>query len=385
MTSGEVNARAVLPSSAVQPARSAGKKGDGDPHAQAWQREMERAQMDAWLSHGVLGYKALANAGLLPSAIAAPASLPAVSPDVAAIAGPAAAAAPLPAAQGAASAPTARAAVPGEPSRPPAQARGPTGPASLVARSANLLGAAQVSALAAFANPRTTNVAGADPHRPQPAVMEEAKVTNSGSTPAAPNFNAASLAQALQPFGPVQATTTTAGASTVSSTVPAVDAGTPSRLAAAPQVLTLAEVGTTQPPVGASPASGVFADISPQPQPQLTAPRALAVAQRLSKTAPGSEPSPDAAAEPIRVHAEWSEDGVRLWLGMEAGALNSLDPITRQLQAWLAAQGLRLRSLACNGQIISTELLSPDGSEDAFASSEPAVASPSISTPKEFP
>ncbi|WP_141513653.1 hypothetical protein [Ramlibacter sp. WS9] len=57
--------------------------------------------------------------------------------------------------------------------------------------------------------------------------------------------------------------------------------------------------------------------------------------------------------EPIRLHAEWSEEGVRLWLAMDSALPETLQGIAAQLQRWLSAQGVRLLSISCNGQRIS--------------------------------
>ena len=59
-----------------------------------------------------------------------------------------------------------------------------------------------------------------------------------------------------------------------------------------------------------------------------------------------------AAAEPVRVHAEWSNAGVRLWLGMDADMLTQVDQISRELQKWLAREGIKVLSIACNGKPI---------------------------------
>jgi hypothetical protein len=56
--------------------------------------------------------------------------------------------------------------------------------------------------------------------------------------------------------------------------------------------------------------------------------------------------------EPIRLHANWSTDGVRLWLGLDSSAQVALQPIATQLQRWLNNQGHKLLSLNCNGQVV---------------------------------
>ncbi len=69
-------------------------------------------------------------------------------------------------------------------------------------------------------------------------------------------------------------------------------------------------------------------------------------------------PTPQA---PIRVHADWTADGVRLWLGMDAGALDSLHPIAEQLRRWLVGQGHRLLSIHCNGRLLGPDPPATDG------------------------
>ncbi|RYF52379.1 MAG: hypothetical protein EOO27_28645 [Comamonadaceae bacterium] len=59
-----------------------------------------------------------------------------------------------------------------------------------------------------------------------------------------------------------------------------------------------------------------------------------------------------APREPIRLHADWSAEGLHLWLGMDASQLASLQSITAQLQRWLSTQGLKLLSMSCNGRVV---------------------------------
>lgn len=61
------------------------------------------------------------------------------------------------------------------------------------------------------------------------------------------------------------------------------------------------------------------------------------------------------ARPPVRVHADWSADGVRIWLGMDATTATAVQSITSQLQRWLAGQGVRALSIACNGHVLVEE------------------------------
>jgi hypothetical protein len=90
-------------------------------------------------------------------------------------------------------------------------------------------------------------------------------------------------------------------------------------------------------------------------------------------------------AEPVRVHAEWSKEGVRLYLGIDASALGSLQAVTLQLQAWLSAQGFRLRSISCNGRVITQEPPTADTFQSELPSAELPRFPTARSTPKEFP
>lgn len=57
--------------------------------------------------------------------------------------------------------------------------------------------------------------------------------------------------------------------------------------------------------------------------------------------------------DPIRLHAHWSAEGVRVWLGMDSSVMSGLQSISAQLHRWLSAQGLRLLSISCNGRVIA--------------------------------
>jgi len=50
------------------------------------------------------------------------------------------------------------------------------------------------------------------------------------------------------------------------------------------------------------------------------------------------------------MHAQWSADGVSVWLGCDADALPALGEFIAQLQHTLAARGERLARIVCNGR-----------------------------------
>ena len=54
----------------------------------------------------------------------------------------------------------------------------------------------------------------------------------------------------------------------------------------------------------------------------------------------------------VRVHADWSVEGVRIWLGMDAEGSRSAQVLTAHLQGWLASQGIRALSITCNGKTL---------------------------------
>lgn len=63
--------------------------------------------------------------------------------------------------------------------------------------------------------------------------------------------------------------------------------------------------------------------------------------------------------EPLRVHAQWSDDGVQLWLGADIDGMASVGAVLSQLQQAVAAQGTRLLRVVCNGR--EMPLASPAG------------------------
>jgi hypothetical protein len=65
---------------------------------------------------------------------------------------------------------------------------------------------------------------------------------------------------------------------------------------------------------------------------------------------PAMMPKPSPA--PVRLHAEWSEGGLRLWLGMDTNPalLTQIEPLLHDLRRKLEASGIKLLALVCNGQ-----------------------------------
>lgn len=377
-----------------------GKKEDDEARGQAWQREMERAQMQAWLSHGVVGHAASPGSGL-PSAVACVAALPTISPDAETLAPGGASTTPAQGAPASASGSVLAAQTGVSRTQPntTAQARGitqhkgPTVPRSEVPMPQ------QLPSLPSAASARAKEMAASHRHWLPPglavaaaavaarqgaslvdgnsAPLQQSQANDSAARAAPPNFNAESLTQALQRFGAIEATT---GPTTTGMNPPSA-AGSDEKLrglSRAAQVIAIAAERAGEPPRGLGVAASVQADSALQPH--APAQRSIGQPGRPQKVSQVSVA--DAAREPIRVHADWSEDGVRLWLGMDAGALDLLEQITTQLQAWLNTQGLRLRSLSCNGQILSQDPAPPESFGDAPEIRDSAVTAP-ITTPKE--
>lgn len=60
-------------------------------------------------------------------------------------------------------------------------------------------------------------------------------------------------------------------------------------------------------------------------------------------------------APAIRLHADWSAEGVRLWLGLDSNVQGHMTAILDQVRQCMRAQGVRVLSLACNGQVVEDE------------------------------
>ena len=70
-----------------------------------------------------------------------------------------------------------------------------------------------------------------------------------------------------------------------------------------------------------------------------------------SRTAPAAA---EVAEDAPRVHTEWSDDGVKIWLGVDADAAlpGQLEALLAQLHPLLAAHGEPLAELFCNGRSV---------------------------------
>jgi hypothetical protein len=64
-----------------------------------------------------------------------------------------------------------------------------------------------------------------------------------------------------------------------------------------------------------------------------------------------SQPARCAVAEPVRATAVWQDDkGVFLWLGVDATGLGELAGLMTRIETWLRSQGVRLLGVTCNGR-----------------------------------
>jgi hypothetical protein len=68
----------------------------------------------------------------------------------------------------------------------------------------------------------------------------------------------------------------------------------------------------------------------------------------------GASPSSAATRAPLRVHAESSDEGIRVWLGADRAGALSLEqwsrPLVKELTRWAAARGSRLAAVFLNGR-----------------------------------
>lgn len=86
----------------------------------------------------------------------------------------------------------------------------------------------------------------------------------------------------------------------------------------------------------------------------LTEEAAASPAPGAQESAANANPNPK-----IRVHVDWTEEGVRVWLGVDHDAEAALPQVQRQLDRVLAESGSRLLSLVCNGRPVMGQV---DGS-----------------------
>jgi hypothetical protein len=89
-----------------------------------------------------------------------------------------------------------------------------------------------------------------------------------------------------------------------------------------------------------------------------------------SSGAPSGGAATPTPLDPVRVHAEWSDDGVRIWLGVDAdaGALSArVESLSRELRRRLDASGARLLRIVFNGRVVWEERAASQPSPEARA------------------
>ena len=344
----DMNLTPVISRGAQSPER------DGrDNPARAWQREMERAQMEAWLSHAVIEFPGAMQKALMPPLLAATAN---------------------------ASASVVRNGTGGIDFASGVSAFGKNSPA--VAASGTAALAAQ---RAETANARTHDHAGsAAPDAAGSSALrstlpaatsearERAQFKGDLSTESA-HLRTAQLASLFRGLGPVESTTSIAGqVMPAQSAVAAQAAPLVVPAVAPPHGLTRDDPRPLQatsfqwPAATANlPAAMTAAvPVSPAYGDQEIASAAMGSPGEARTPAPGGSMTTHSAGptamhaarrEPIRMHADWSPEGVRLWLGMDPAVVDALRAITAQLQRWLSAQSVRLLSISCNGTLVADE------------------------------
>ena len=314
MTSYAVSAKPVLPPGHRRHPLPAGNDQNSDAGRAAWQREMERAQLASWLSHGVVGHGPAAPS-LSSQPIAASVSV-------------------LPAAPAMEASPVAYSAT-------SFNATGDSNAAEQSfdkARVDSSESPARVAVTFDDAESMTPIAPPAGPRTPAAAT----------SAPAAGpvHFNATDLKTVLRPFGEVQVTSARAGA--------LVDLNASISPEHANWNISIAVVASTN-DMPAGPAPGSIESNGSGTAPALEAQRQRRPEMLGMNAGHVGRRAAAPPAEAIRVHAQWSQQGVRLWLGIDRSAMDSLQPIAEQLQRWIAQQGLRLRSISCNGRVIARD------------------------------
>lgn len=97
---------------------------------------------------------------------------------------------------------------------------------------------------------------------------------------------------------------------------------------------------------------------------------AVCAAQQHAAAADGAD-----QAQAMHLHAEWSDSGMRLWIGAAAplfgpsGLASGMVLLGRSLRLGLARQGVRLSTLVCNGQTLYST--GPEARADSHRPGEP--------------
>jgi len=142
-----------------------------------------------------------------------------------------------------------------------------------------------------------------------------------------------------------------------------VFAWAPARAAAHVVVHPAASASATPPTAAQAGANGTMANADAELPVPVVAPAAASVPpngcpamDRLAAcaTEPGGAPAVlldiDGVAAPVRVHVQWDEGVVRVWVGVDAAHAEHLPRVASMVTRWLAGQGVRVMNLTCNGE-----------------------------------
>lgn len=80
------------------------------------------------------------------------------------------------------------------------------------------------------------------------------------------------------------------------------------------------------------------------------------IENEIEATSPSSSEEARSSAPPnppVRIHVEWTEQGARVWLGVDGDESAVLPEIRRQLDRMLSESGHQLLSLVCNGRTVA--------------------------------
>jgi hypothetical protein len=390
--------------SATAGAPSKGNERQLEEHRRAWEREMERAQLAAWLSHDPLKSKAATEPlGPTGSPVSGASSLSARSDSQVVNEEPPIQTEPVESTDPGAGTPTR-----GKAHERPLPA---TASAQAILRSFNTRDSAPavqphppvdsqeqtrrlVTALKVFGYVQASTSQDGTAEVPVNDPTDSAHGPDAGQASAAAQAHAgpvlAALAQRLlgaeyvpsnTVTAPAPATTTAPGALGLSSPTSAAPAPTvPSPPAAivptpaAPALAIEAVQATTSVQVGSATAtqtavaapSGTRTNVANDLSKTTAAPQTARAADRLST---------QGVAPAIRVHADWSAEGVRLWLGLDATVIDQMGAIAEQVRQWMRGQGVRMLSLACNGRLLDVDAGTDSADSDAVTANIPAFDS----------
>lgn len=78
-------------------------------------------------------------------------------------------------------------------------------------------------------------------------------------------------------------------------------------------------------------------------------PRCSGLQQGSHAKPPAGESAAPEITDPVRVHASWCADGVRVWIGADAKLRDRLSLLAQQVHRSITARGYHVLALYCNG------------------------------------